>query len=105
LRREGLDLLLEVPITVREAMLGAKIEVPTLDGTIKLTVPAGSQTGGRLRLKEKGVPASGRRAAGDLYVTLRVQVPDAASDPDAARRAADELESLYGGDVRAGLQM
>jgi len=105
LSRDGRDLLLDVPVTVREAMLGGKIDVPTLDGTIKLTLPAGSQTGTKLRAKGKGVPASGKRPAGDLYVVIRVQVPDANKDPELARRAADDLEKLYPNDVRAELRL
>ena len=105
LRHEGRDLYLDVPVTVGEAMLGAKIEVPTLAGSIKLTVPPGSQTGTKLRVKGKGVPASGNEAAGDLYVELRIQVPDGSSQPDVAERVAEELEGLYTRDVRAELQL
>ena len=104
-RRDGRDLQLDVPVTIGEAMLGAKIEVPTLDGTIKLTVPSGSQTGTKLRVRGKGVPAAGKEPAGDLYVELRVQVPDPSSQPDVAERAAEELEGLYTDDVRAGLRL
>lgn len=105
LTRDGRNLYLDVPVTVREAMLGGKIDVPTLDGTIKLTLPAGSQTGTKLRAKGKGVPQSGTKPAGDLYVVIHVQVPDPKQDPELARRAADDLEKLYGGDVRAGLRL
>lgn len=105
LSREGRDLSLRVPVTVREAMLGAKIEVPTFHGPIKLTVPAGSQSGARLRVRGRGVAASGGAAAGDLFVVLDVQVPPATKDPEAAARAAAALDELYPGDVRSGLTL
>jgi len=103
LERDGRNLALRVPVTVREAMLGAKIEVPTLQGPIKLSVPAGSQTGTRLRVRGRGVPAAGNSPAGDLFVILEVQVPLAPADADAAARAAAAIDELYAGDVRAEL--
>jgi molecular chaperone DnaJ len=74
--RHGDDLYEKVPITVSEAALGAKIEVPTLDGRSLLRVPPGTNCGQKLRLREKGVPSvrqPGKR--GDLYVELQVVVP------------------------------
>jgi len=74
--RRGDDLYTIVPITVSEAALGAKIEVPTLDGRSLLRVPPGTSSGQKLRLREKGVPSvrqPGKR--GDLYVELQVVVP------------------------------
>ena len=78
-RREGDDVHLALPVTLREAGLGAKISAPTPRGPVTLTVPAGSDTGRQLRLRGRGVAAHGGRE-GDLYVTLRVTVgaPDAA---------------------------
>jgi DnaJ-class molecular chaperone len=105
LRREGDDLHLDAPVSVAEAMLGAEIEIPTLDGRVKVKVPPGSQSGSKLRLKGKGVPAHAGAAAGDLLVTLVVTLPDAASDPAAARDAADRLQKLYSGDIRAALKV
>ena len=75
LKRNGRDLAMEVPISVVEAIKGAEIELPTLDGTVTLRVPPGSNGGTRLRLRGKGVPAGGGQKAGELYVTLRIQVP------------------------------
>ena len=75
LKRSGRDLAMEVPISVVEAIKGAEIELPTLDGTVTLRVPPGSNGGTRLRLRGKGVPAGGGQKAGELYVTLRIQVP------------------------------
>ena len=79
-RREGEDVYLDVPVTLREAVLGAKISVPTPRGAVTMTVPARSDTGRQLRLRGRGVAAHGGQQAGDLYVTLRVTLgaPDAA---------------------------
>jgi DnaJ-class molecular chaperone len=73
--REGRNLSVEVPITVDEATLGAKIEVPTLDGRKALTIPPGSSSGQKLRLKGQGVPAAGGKPAGDLFLVLKIVVP------------------------------
>lgn len=99
--RKGDDLHLDLPLTLGEAMFGAKVEAPTLDGPVRLTIPPGSQSGQRLRLRGKGVTT--REGAGDLYVTLVVKLPDGRKVEGEARRAADELEKLYDGDVRSGL--
>lgn len=78
--RDGNDLKMDLPITLKEAVLGGKVTVPTLTGPVSLTVPANSNTGATLRLKGKGFPAhgsaSGGEAAGDLYVRLVVTLPD-----------------------------
>ena len=69
-RREGDDLLVEVPISVSEAILGGKIEAPTLaGGTVSVTVPPGTSSGARLRLRGQGI------AGGNLFVVLKVMVP------------------------------
>lgn len=81
-QRKGRDILVDLPITLDEAILGAKIEVPTIDGQVTMSVPAGSNTGSRLRLKGKGVHHHGG-ARGDQYVTLKVVLPD---PPDPALR-------------------
>ena len=104
-RREGDDLRLDAPVSVAEAMFGAEIEIPTLDGRVKLKVPPGSQSGSNLRLKGKGVPGWRGARAGDLLVNLVVTVPDATKDPDAARDAADRLQGLYDKDIRAALKV
>jgi len=82
--RDGNDLRMDLPVTLKEAVAGGKVPVPTLSGTLFLTVPAGSNTGTVLRLKGKGVPAHGGEAAGDLYVRLVVTLPDR---PDPALKA------------------
>ena len=73
--REGNSIYLELPITVTDAMLGCKKEVPTIYGTVKLTIPAGSQTGDKHRLKGKGVQGVNSILKGDMYVILDVVVP------------------------------
>jgi DnaJ-class molecular chaperone len=82
--RDGRDLRLDLPITLKEAVLGGKIPVPTLSGTVTLTVPPNSNSGAVMRLKGKGLAASGKDAAGDLYVKLVVTLPE---KPDAKLEA------------------
>ncbi len=87
-RREGDDIYLEVPVSVTEACLGAKVDVPTLEGTMTVTVPPGTASHRKLRLKGKGVkPPSGE--AGDQYVVIRIVPPEQVSD-----EAADLLRKL-----------
>ena len=74
-RREGDDLHLTVPIAVHEAALGAKIDVPSLDGPVKLRVPPGTQSGQRFRLRERGVPSPRDARRGDLVVEARLVLP------------------------------
>jgi DnaJ-class molecular chaperone len=78
--RKGLDVHVELPVTLKEAVAGARIECPTIDGMVALKVPKHSNTGTQLRLRERGIaePKSGRR--GDQHVTLKVVLENAA-DP------------------------
>ena len=78
-QREGADLRVELPITLYEAVLGAKLRVPTLDGAVELTMPAGTNSGRVFRLKGKGFPAKG--GTGDLLVSVRIVLPER-SDPE-----------------------
>ncbi len=73
--REGRNLSVEVPISVSEAVLGAKVDVPTISGMKSLTIPPGSSSGRKLRLKGQGIPTSSGKPEGDLYVVLKVVVP------------------------------
>ncbi|WP_085032495.1 DnaJ C-terminal domain-containing protein [Ensifer aridi] len=79
-QRKGDDIEVDLPITLYEAVLGAKIEVPTISGRVSMTVPKGSNTGDVLRLRGKGVK-SGQGAAGDQRVKLQVVLPERV-DPD-----------------------
>ena len=81
--RDGNDLRMDLPVTLKEAVLGGKVPVPTLTGSVQLSVPANSNSGSVLRLKGKGIPAHGRESAGDLYVKLVVTLPER---PDAELR-------------------
>lgn len=89
-RVDGRDLYLTLAVAPWEAALGAAVRVPTLSGTLEVSVPAGSQTGRRLRLKGRGIPGA---VPGDLYVVLEVVLPAAASDKarDLYRRMAQEM--------------
>ena len=78
--RDGRDLSVEVPVTIGEAVLGAKVDVPTLDGLKSLPIPAGSSTGLKLRLRGQGLPESGDKPKGDLFVVLKVVVPKTVDD-------------------------
>jgi DnaJ-class molecular chaperone len=84
--REGDDIHLELPITLKEAVLGAKVRTPTPTGAVMLTVPKNASTGRVLRLKGKGVQRTGRH--GDQLVKLKIVLPD---EPD------PELETLVSG--------
>lgn len=89
-RRDGRNLTLELPVSVREAVLGAQVEVPTLDGRATLTIPPGTDGGTRLRLRGKGVPAKRDGTPGDLIVRIQIRVP---RDLDEASSSAiDALE-------------
>ncbi len=95
--RDGNDLRMDLPVTLQEAVLGAKVPVPTLSGTLNLSIPAGSNTGAVLRLKGKGVPGT---AAGDLYVRLVVSLPE---KPDSElTRFAENWSATY--DPRAKMR-
>jgi DnaJ-class molecular chaperone len=81
-RRNGLDLIVRVPVTLAEAALGAKVDVPTPQGTIALKVPAGTSSGMRLRAKGQGIkPATGE--AGDLYAEIMIAIPKHFDDESA----------------------
>jgi DnaJ-class molecular chaperone len=71
---DGQDLRLELPVALHEAVLGAKVRVPTLDGAVELSIPANTSSGRVFRLKGKGLP--GKPAAGDLYATTKIVLPD-----------------------------
>ena len=73
---EGRDLRVDLPITLYEAVLGAKINVPTLDGVVELSLPAGQRSGRTLRLRGKGLPANNGQAAGDLLITPHIVLPE-----------------------------
>ncbi|MBR3199313.1 MAG: molecular chaperone DnaJ [Bacilli bacterium] len=73
--RDANDIHLEFPIDITEAVLGCKKEVPTLEGSVKVNIPAGSQNGDILRLKGKGISDVNYRRKGDMYITLNIVIP------------------------------
>jgi curved DNA-binding protein len=91
-RRIDNDIYVDLPISIVEATLGAKVDVPTIDGMTKITVPPGSPSGRKLRLREKGVAASGK-PRGDQYVVLKI-VPPTEVDDEAAEllRKFDQVQ-------------
>jgi DnaJ-class molecular chaperone len=99
--RKGDHLHCEVPVTVPEAALGARIQVPTPDGLVTLTLPGGTQSGHTFRVRGKGCPRLDRDARGDLLVQIRVVVPRN-TDP-ALEEVLQALKRLLPGDPRAEL--
>jgi DnaJ-class molecular chaperone len=90
-RREGLDLLIDVPITIAEAALGTSVDVPLLAGSVKLKVPPGTSSGQKLRLKGKGIIDS-KGTSGDFYAVIQIVAPQKLDDQ--SRRTLTELLSL-----------
>ncbi|QDT66435.1 DnaJ C-terminal domain-containing protein [Calycomorphotria hydatis] len=101
-RRDGNNLLVDVPLTPAEAALGAKVDVPTLDeGTIVLTIPPGTSTGKKLRLRGKGIPDRKTGTPGDQFVVAKVVVPESLTDEQ--RAAYESLRDVGAGNPRDGL--
>lgn len=95
--RRDSDILLDLPISVQEAVLGGKVTVPTIDGKVTLTIPPGSNSGAVLRLKGKGIAAAGGQR-GDQMVTLKVVLPD--NDAEFAK-LVEKWGARHGYDPRA----
>ena len=91
--RQDRNIQLELPITLKEAVLGASVTVPTIHGKVALKVPAGANSGQTLRLRGKGLPAGGGKAAGDQLVTLKLVLPE---KPDKALK--DFIQGWSGAD-------
>ena len=99
--REGAQLHVKLPVTPLEAYRGAKVAVPTLEGDVRVGVPAGSQTGRKLRVRGKGVPA--KEGVGDLIVHLEVRLPTARSEELEA--ALEQVEQAFEGEVRSEMSL
>ena len=99
--RKGDDLYCEIPVTVTEAALGAKIDVPTKDGIVSMTVPPGTQSGQEFRLRGKGVPHLGGGGSGDQFVRVKVVLPK--DYPEQARHLLRELERIHPYNPRSGI--
>jgi DnaJ-class molecular chaperone len=96
-QRDDRDISLEVPLTIAEATLGTQVEVPTLDGRVTVTIPSGTDSGSKLRLRGKGVPNPSGGAAGDFFVVVKICVPKELADAPAQQLrelAADDPKDL-----------
>jgi DnaJ-class molecular chaperone len=100
-RREQDDILLTLPITIDEAVLGAKVVTPTIDGPVTLSIPKGASSGRILRMRGRGVARPGGKAAGDQLVELRIVVPPVIDD--ALRDFLSEWRETHAHDPRADL--
>ncbi|MGO9636074.1 MAG: DnaJ C-terminal domain-containing protein [Steroidobacteraceae bacterium] len=94
---QGKDVQIELPLAPWEAALGAKVTVPTLGGTVELTIPAGAQSGQKLRLRGRGLPGS---PSGDQLVTIKIVTP--AAQTSQAREAYERMKRELKFDPRAG---
>jgi curved DNA-binding protein len=101
-RREDRDILLEVPLTISEATLGTKIEVPSLDGRVTVTIPPGTDSGSKLRLRGKGVRHPSGGPAGDFYVVIKICVPRDLDD--ATRRQLEAIGASNPPNLRKALK-
>jgi molecular chaperone DnaJ len=100
-KRKGDDISLDLPVTFGEAVLGAKIEVPTIDGIAAMTLPAGTQGGQRLKLSGKGFPSTKTGVRGNQYIDIKIIVP---KDIDSkAEGVIKEVDALYRENPRKGL--
>ena len=98
-RREGANISIRVPITVPEATLGAKIEVPTLWGSTTIRLPPGTRSGQKFRIKEQGAPVAGRKTRGDQLVEVSIVPPP--FEDQRVRELMKELEKVSGPSPRA----
>jgi molecular chaperone DnaJ len=97
-RREGDDLHIVVPVAIHEAALGAKIEVPSLDGPARVRIPPGTQSGQRFRVHERGIPSSRNGHRGDLVVEVRLVLPKLLDER--SKELLREFGRINSGDVR-----
>lgn len=100
-KRDGDNINIQVPVTVSEAGLGAKIEVPTIDGRSLLKIPQGTQNGQKFRLREKGVLNTRKNSRGDEIVEVLLQSPDVHNER--TRELLRELAQVQTGDVRTNI--
>ncbi len=96
-KRQGNDVICEIPITFVQAALGAELEVPTLDGKVKYTMPEGTQTGTIFRLKNKGIPYLRGSGRGDQYVKVEIDVPKKLNDKQ--KELLRQFADISGDDV------
>ncbi len=101
-RLEGFDVYCDLPISPSEAVLGAQVEVPTLDGVVKLRIPPGMQPGRKLRLAERGFP-KGNGERGDFYAVVQIYLPTRVSEEE--RELYEKLQRIQSYDPRAALKL
>ncbi len=99
--RKGSDIYIQLPVTFGEAALGAKVEVPTIDGVSIMKLPPGTQGSQKFKLSGKGFVHHNTKARGDEYVEIKIVVPK--DIPEKAREAIEVIESLYKKDPRKGM--
>lgn len=92
-KREGSNIYVDVPVRVSEAVLGGKIKVQTLDGTVTMTLPPGTDSGKKFRLKGKGIPNKKTGIAGDEFAVIKIVVPKKVSSK--AKEALEEIDKAY----------
>ncbi len=92
-KRDGNDLYIDIPLNISEAVLGGKIKVPTIDGSVTMTLPPGTDSGKKFRLKGKGVPHRKTGARGDEFAVIRIIVPKNVNDK--TKEALEEIEKAY----------
>jgi len=100
-KRDGQNIILDVPLTVSEAGLGCKVDVPTLEGTVTITVPAGTSSGQRLRVRGMGLPTSGSTTKGDQYCEIKIVIPKTISPK--AKQLLEEFAKLEPQEPRSQL--
>ena len=91
--REKNDIYVDVPVTISEAVLGGKVVVPTLDGNVSMTLPPGTDSGKKFKLKGKGIPGKRAGIRGDEYALIKIIVPKDLTD--AGKEALKEIEKAY----------
>ena len=103
--REGTSVLCDVPITFAQAVLGAELEIPTIDGKVRYDLPEGTQSGVTFRLKGKGIPSINGRGRGDQYVRVLIQTPRNLNreQKEALRKFAEAMGEEDGAETRKGL--
>lgn len=102
-RREGNDILITLPITLDEAVLGGKVDTPTIDGTVKLSIPKGASSGQVLRMRGRGVAPPGGKPAGDQKVELRIVMPEHIDD--ALAKFVESWRKDHHYDPRKGMKL
>jgi molecular chaperone DnaJ len=101
LGRSNADITMELPITFSEAALGTQVEIPTVDGRVKLKIPAGTESGRKFRLRGKGAPKLKGKGHGDMIVSVKVVVPTKLGKKQ--REMIEKLEEIEPKDIRAHL--